>query len=563
MMNRGAHNLSIAATILDQLVAAGVEDLVLSPGFRNSPLILASQSDSRLRTHTVLDERSAAFFALGLAKAKQKPAAFACTSGTAAGNYFPAILEASYSQVPLIAITADRPAEILGLGENQTMNQVELFGPQVRQSVTISTRSISHFDFDWLRHVVGKTAFSASFPNPGPVHINISFEEPLLPKVLDDALKPKGRAKNFIPPRAIAAPDAFTKILAGDLETIFVLGNADFSAEALDSFLYASEKLGALLLAEPSSGILGRESSVNSSVLLSRFDELIALPPERVPVRRILRFGPPPVHKRLPIFLGSLESAQHFVFDFPTEARDPILGESTYYTGSPNDWALALREYCAEKPARKISKFVAEAQAQASAAQKKWLGALAEKSSGSEFHAIKFILDSMPKQSSLFLGNSLPIRDFNTLARGAPRYSKIFHNRGLSGIDGLIATASGVACAENKMAVLILGDLSAQHDIGSLTLAARLIQPAALKIIVLNNGGGSIFRGLPLPEGNMEWFTTPQKIDFSHAAAAFSLAFTRLEPVSAAEKILAQSFASPDSEMIEFMIPPDARLSLR
>jgi 2-succinyl-5-enolpyruvyl-6-hydroxy-3-cyclohexene-1-carboxylate synthase len=558
MKNRGAHNYSIATTLIDQLILAGIEDIVVSPGFRNSPLILAAQRDSRICTHTVLDERSAAFFALGLAKGKKKPAALACTSGTAAGNYFPAILEAAHSQTSLVVITADRPSELLGLGANQTMDQKSLFGVHARESVTIATLSIDNFNFDWLRYVVGKTVLACEFPNPGPVHINIAFSEPLLPLATSEISQPLGKEKKFITPKPLFDQSIFSEILRDEEETMIVLGNADFSNEALNAFLFAAEKMGAILLAEPSTGILARPLSLNCKTLINRFDGLLESKIFQKEVWRVLRFGPPPVHKKLPDFLAGLEKAKHFLFDFVNEARDPSLSQATYFSGEPNAWALALKRHLIEAPSRNPSSVALQLKLQSNISTHAPKEVISKSESLDEANYMQLLLRNIPDGAALFLGNSLPIRNFNSCRETPVRYSQVFHNRGLSGIDGLIASAAGVAQSISGKLILILGDLSAQHDIGSLASIANLEGNACLKIIIVNNNGGGIFRTLPLPQDQIEWFTTPQKIDFSKAAAAFGISYDSCSSILDADKLLQNFFSAPSSGVFEFFLKSDA-----
>jgi 2-succinyl-5-enolpyruvyl-6-hydroxy-3-cyclohexene-1-carboxylate synthase len=311
-------------------------------------------------------------------------------------------------------------------------------------------------------------------------------------------------------------------------------------------------------LAEPSTGILARPLSLNCKTQINRFDGLLESKIFQKEVWRVLRFGPPPVHKKLPDFLAGLEKAKHFLFDFVNEARDPSLSQATYFSGEPNAWALALKRHLIKAPSRKPSSVALQLKLQANTSTQVPKEVTSKNQSLGEANYMQLLLRNIPEGAALFLGNSLPIRNFNRCGETSVRYSQVFHNRGLSGIDGLIASAAGVAQSISGKLILILGDLSAQHDIGSLASIANLRSNACLKIIIVNNNGGGIFRTLPLPQDQIEWFTTPQKIDFSKAAAAFGVSYDSASSIREANSLLHTFFSTSQRGIFELILKSDS-----
>lgn len=556
--DQGGLNFVWASAIIDQLVAHGVRAICLSPGFRNSPLILAAQLDSRIQAFTILDERASAFFALGLAKQSGAPVAVACTSGTACANFFPAILEAEYSHTPLVVLTADRPQRLSGLGSNQTMDQIRLFGEHVRFFSGIEAPGLGmKADFPKLQYTIAKAVHAASGSgHRGPVHVNIAFEEPLLPRALPAARPQKTSAIAIqVESARVPAPEVLARVrekLEQAQCPVFVLGPERFDANFLRNVASLAERLGTPLLAEASTGAslraLGKE---RCGSLITHVEGLTTLVAGRFDL--VVRFGSVPVSKKLQDFLDGNPAVPTLLFDEPGEWRNPSLGSATYVDcgSAAAAAALAQMEFSRKLSAENLCVELGALEKQHETAI---ANRLAQTQELTEWHALEAIVGALPDAGALFIGNSMPIRDLNFIAGGKIR-TEIFHNRGLSGIDGLLATACGVAAGNQKPTALVLGDLSLVHDVGSLAILKNFSSRLQLKVFVMNNGGGDIFRRVGTKNFDPAWFTTPQSVDFSQIAAGFGIPYSRIDRKAALVDSLHRIFSEAGVSLCE--IVPD------
>ncbi|WP_309267880.1 2-succinyl-5-enolpyruvyl-6-hydroxy-3-cyclohexene-1-carboxylic-acid synthase [Azonexus sp.] len=507
-------------------VAAGVRHAVISPGSRSTPLALALLRQPQIASEMVIDERCAAFFALGIAKATRAPVLLLATSGSAPANWLPAVVEASQAGVPLLLVSADRPAELHGCGANQTIDQLALFGPHVRARHALDT---PHDGFvpAWLYALAAQACAQARGPLPGPVHLNQPFREPLIPtgdcppveippslRVTPPGGPPDEAAVRELARRIAGRPGA---IVCGELPA-----NPGF-AEALTAL---AAQLDCPVLAEPLSGL--RFGQHDRSRLCVRYSDWLPAAPTG---EWLLRFGAFPVTKTLQHFVAR-PRAVHALVDPWLRWNDPTHRLTDLLHADPAAFCRAL---LAEWPAP---------------AEPAWRVALAERemAAGVLGGPIAALIAALPEGTPLFVGNSLAVRDLDRASGCADKHLSIHANRGVSGIDGNLSTALGIAAVAGRVVALV-GDLTCQHDIGGLALAAG----RDAVIVVINNGGGGIFELLPqraLPEFERGW-KTPQNIDFGHAAQAFGLAFHRADSPDALRVALAHAFEAGGPHLIE------------
>lgn len=533
MNDTGTLNFLWSQAIIAGFVAAGVCDAVISPGSRSTPLALAILRQPGLRCQVAVDERCTAFFGLGIAKATRRPVLLLATSGTAPANWLPAVVEAGQAGVPLILISADRPPELQGCGANQTINQLGLFGSQVRASHALGTPEPG-FDPGHLHRLAAQVCEQASWPHPGPVHLNQPFREPLLPTAPTPAAN--------IPPTIPAAPPILRPDPATVLDLaqrisgrpgLIVCGEMPARPGQNEALVALAARLRCPLLAEPLSGLrFGPHQQSNISV---RYHDYLSDPAfiEQDKPEWILRFGGYPVTRKLQSFLAGFSGTQALADPWPRWS-DPAHRLTHLLRAEP---AAACRALLDAAPAP---------------APDSWLAsfmALETRAATRTGHPhIRTLIDELPDGAALFVGNSLAIRQLDTDSGSAAKSLHIHANRGASGIDGNISTAAGIA-ANYRRTIALIGDLTCQHDIGGLALA----QGSDLVIVVTNNGGGGIFDHLPqheLPEFVAGW-RTPQTIDFEHAALAFGIAYTRADSHEAFRSALRNALATGGPQLIE------------
>ena len=528
---------------VDELVRCGMRAACTSPGSRSTPLVLSLVRDGRLRATSHLDERSGGFFALGLAKATGLPVALACTSGTAAANYAPAVIEAHEARVPLLVLTADRPPELREVGAGQTIDQVKLYGGAAKWFLEVDDHPATPARVRWLRQLACRAYWTALEGRPGPVHLNFSLREPL---VLDAPLPAEepggggragGRPWVTRPRPVVTAAPAVLDALAGELEerprALLVAGRSERDPRLGAALAAFAEQAGVPLLAEPTSGARRGPAAV------AHYDALLRDPAfgaARVP-DLILRTGDLPTSKPLRQWLAGLdERTLQIAFDPEHAWQDPAAAVATLIPVDPRGVLEALAGRLPRKPRAKgwLEAWTGPDRAAAGAIADV-LGArpdLPEPRIAAELGV------RLPAEATLVVASSMPVRDVETFfpARAAP--PRVLSNRGANGIDGTVSTAFGVAAAAQGPVCLLIGDVALLHDAGGLLAARRLGLPLA--IVLVDNDGGGIFEFLPVAgEGAAfeEHVATPHGTDFGALAALHGAAHVRLaapEPFRAA-----------------------------
>ncbi|WP_371325412.1 2-succinyl-5-enolpyruvyl-6-hydroxy-3-cyclohexene-1-carboxylic-acid synthase [Dechloromonas sp. ZY10] len=578
-MDIGTLNYLSAQALIAGFVAAGIDEAVISPGSRSTPLTLALLRTPGIRCTLAIDERSAAFFALGLGKASRRPALLVATSGTAPANWLPAVIEASQADIPLLLLSADRPPEIQGWGANQTVAQSALFSDFVRARHALPAPRLAldqAFSPEGLWRVAARAVEESSWPQAGPVHLNLPFHEPLIPAGATPAWLPAPVLSLSQPP-ALPQTEAIRRLatqISGRPGAI-VCGELPARSAAEKNALFAAltvlaARLGCPLLLEPLSGLrfgrhwqtpaaAGARTCVRYADWLKQPQVQAAL--DATPPEWVLRIGPWPVTRPLQNFVAS--ARWQALIDPAPAWRDPQQRLDLLLHASPLAACEALLQQDLQPATPAWSAAFAAWEAAAAAEVETEptavppslhpasAAATLDNRPGSGRCAarrIAAILAGVPDDTACFIGNSLAIRELDSHSGCGPAALDFFGNRGASGIDGNISSAAGIAAIRGR-ALALLGDLTTQHDLGGLALA----QGRNLVIVTVNNGGGGIFDYLPqasLPEFVAGW-RTPQQIDFAAAAATFGLAYRRIETPQALTTAIREAFATGGPHLLE------------
>jgi 2-succinyl-5-enolpyruvyl-6-hydroxy-3-cyclohexene-1-carboxylate synthase len=523
--------------IAQELVDAGVTDVIVCPGSRSTPLALVARAHPGLRVRVLLDERSAGFFALGLARTSRRPVAVVVTSGTAVANLLPAVVEASLARVPLVLLTADRPPELRGRGAPQTIDQAGIFGGHVRWSNDLPLLDGAAETARHVRSVIGRAVATARGGPAGPVHVNVGFREPLIPSAGLGPLEPADgqHARPFTsvvggrPGLDAAAARDVAGRLAGVERGLIVAGPHD-DPDLPAALARLAAATGFPIAADPLSG--ARCGPHDRTFVLTHADHLVRPGPWRDAHTPdvVIRFGATSTSKPL---LGLLEAAMpaQIVVDGDRAWSDPAIIPTTFVqsdaTGTANVLADALADMRVA-PGPAWARAWCEADRAADGALGTWLAALEAR--GEAFEGLPFAVlgGLLPDGALLWAGNSMPVRDMDDWLPGTARTIRPLSNRGANGIDGVVSTALGAAAADVGPVALVVGDLSFLHDLNAL-VAARLHALSAT-IVVVDNDGGGIFSFLPqasaeapdvgLPEHYEELFGTPHGIDIGPIVTA-------------------------------------------
>lgn len=535
---------------VDELVRCGLRDAVTSPGSRSTPLVLSLARDERLRATSHIDERVASFFALGLAKATGVPAALACTSGTAAANYAPAVIEAHEARVPLLVLTADRPPELRDVGAGQTIDQIKLYGSAAKWYFEVDDHPASAARLRWLRQLACRAFWTAVDGRPGPVHLNFAFREPLIPDgELPDAEIAPGRdgGRPWVTrPRTLREPapqllEGLEDELRARPNAIVVAGRSERDPRLPAAVAAFAEKGGFPLLAEPLSGARRGPAAIAHYDAFLR-DEAWPHRPDLV-----LRVGDLPTSKPLRTWLAGLDALQ-ISFDPEAAWQDPAGAVGTIVGADPRSTLDALAKTL---PRKRKSTSWPDAWHAADRAAARAIAATVGPAGLCEPRVAAELGTLLPPESTLVVASSMPVRDVETFfpVREAP--FRVLSNRGANGIDGTVATAFGVAAGSRGPTVLLIGDVALAHDVGGLLAAAR--GQMKVVIVLIDNDGGGIFHFLPAAsqgEAFVNHIATPHGLDFSHAAALYGLGWERAADVESFRAALERAFAAERSTIV-------------
>ena len=578
-MQRVNRNLIWAGALVDELARCGLRHACTSPGSRSAPLALTFAAHPEIHDRSILDERSAGFFALGLARASRGPVALVCTSGTAAANYLPAVIEAHYSHVPLVLLTADRPPEDRDCGAGQTIDQVELYGPYVRYFAELPPPDLQPTLLRLLRRVACRAAAAAVGGPPGPIHLNVPFREPLAPVAIPedvqiaeglDPLSRDGRVRDamthVVPAEAPRVPrnevEQLAKRIAREPQGWLVAGPLDATPELSIELTRLARASGWPLLADPLSQL--RSGPHDRALLVDAHDAVLcaeAFVETHLP-RAVVRFGAMPTSKSYRLLLERHPEITQIVVD-PWGWSDPTALASELVRADPSALARALAaDLEALRPAP-ASEF-AEHWIHAGRTARRILdSALAEQAGLSEPAAVRTLADSLPDGATLFVASSMPIRDVDLLWPGSARSLRVLANRGANGIDGTVSSALGSAVGCGTPLVLLVGDLALLHDWTGLLLARE--QDIDATIVVLDNNGGGIFEFLPVAsvvkrEIFERHFAAAQGVDLCAALQGFGLACSVVENAEALRSAIEASLQNPGVQLV--LVRADRRENL-
>jgi 2-succinyl-5-enolpyruvyl-6-hydroxy-3-cyclohexene-1-carboxylate synthase len=538
----------------DELARCGVRHACTSPGSRCAPIVLSLARERRIRCWSHIDERCAGFFALGAAKASGTPVAVTCTSGTAAANLYPAVIEAQQARVPLIVLTADRPPELRDVGAGQTIDQLKLYGDAVKWFVEVGTHEATAERLRWIRSLACRAYATAVVGRQGPVQLNFPLREPL---VLEEQLPAEstGRADGR-PWTSVDAPDPAPRFGGRHPyeRAVIVAGRVAREPETAAQLAAFAAAARIPLLADPLSGARRGEAAIAHYDLLLRDPGFAA---EHQP-RFVFRFGDLPTSKPLRAWLASLETAQIAIGpELLWQDPDSVMGlhvmtpvrallEAAFeseFVPDESGWLESWRS-ADEQATRAISRALAD-------------------EALSEPLIARSIGQWLPPEATLFVASSMPIRDLESFFPRLESPPRVLANRGANGIDGTVSAAFGAAAAGRGPVALLTGDVALVHDIGGLLAASRL--KLALTIVLLNNDGGGIFHFLPVAgqsDAFEEHVATPHGLDFARAAELYGCDYDRPITLPTLHEALERALAADTTTILEVRSDREENLGL-
>ncbi len=528
----------------DELARCGMQHACTSPGSRCTPIVLSLVRDRRIACWSHVDERCAGFFALGAAKASGRPVAVTCTSGTAAANLVPAVIEAREARVPMIVLTADRPPELRDIGAGQAIDQLKLYGDAVKWFFEVGVHEAGSQQLRWMRTLACRAYWSALDGRPGPVHLNFPLREPLVLDGLlpqDDTARAEGRPYVVIDPSPRARPSG-PRHPSGRIA--IVAGASHRDAEATQRLPALAARGQIPLLADPQSGMRHGPAAIAHYDLLLRDERFAA---EQRP-DFVIRLGDLPTSKALRGWLADLDDVAQIAIDPDGTWQDPASVVGMRLTAlplgeggpAPADWLTAWRR--ADDAAEEaIDEVLGEELSEPLVARR--------------------LFEWLPAQATLFVASSMPVRDLESFAPARAQAPRVLANRGANGIDGTVSSAFGTAASTGEPVVLLIGDVALAHDVGGLLAASRLKLP--LTIVLLNNDGGGIFHFLPVA-GEKDVFeqhvATPTGLDFARAADLYGLGYERADTQAGLQDSLERAIGASGAAVIE--VPTDREANL-
>ncbi|MBF9253737.1 2-succinyl-5-enolpyruvyl-6-hydroxy-3-cyclohexene-1-carboxylic-acid synthase [Pontibacter sp. 172403-2] len=517
----------------------GVQNVVLSPGSRCAPLTIAFARHPDLTVRTVSDERAAAFIALGMALTTGKPTVLVCTSGTAALNYAPAVAEAYFQQVPLLVLTADRPPEWIDQLDGQTIRQQNIYGRHIKQSYTFPA-DFAHPDAAWFSARIVSEALNEAVAFPaGPVHINVPLREPFYPApgeniVFDKEVKVIAEEEQHF-------DLAQTQVLKLQQQIqkykriLVVAGQDKYNAQLLQSLQQFIEATGAVLVGDIISNVHALPEAVRyqDAFLSSPDDDMLAqLQPDL-----LLTFGKSIISKSLKLYLRKYKPLAHWHVQPAGAVADTFQALTKIIRCTPQSFFVNI------PGSTKTEAAFAGAWTSMNARAKDFLTAYTSETTYSELHVVARVLAQLPQQSNLHLANSMSVRYANIVALQPTQAVHVYANRGTSGIDGSTSTAVGCALTSPGITTLLTGDLAFFYDRNGLW---HNYLPPNLRIVLLNNHAGGIFRLLDGPKQQPElapYFETKQALNAGNTARDFDMAYHAVHSLEELEQALPAFFA--------------------
>ena len=552
------------AALVDEFYQLGVRHAVFSPGSRSTTMAMLFKEHEGFETYMNIDERSASFMALGIAKAHKEPTVLVCTSGSAVAHYLPAILEAQYTGIPLVVLSADRPHTLLHVGAPQTVDQHKIFGTAVNYFEELAVPQESHY-YTYPRQVARKAYMKAMDTKKGPVHINVPLFEPLVPELSRNHFEAGRSSFKVVKPNYSSVfgcdnrnnlthinnaidiahgNDGTNEIndLLKRYERILILAGPQIDIDEAETIRSFGEALQAPILADPLSNVRGCSTS---KVVISTYDALLAgqalwneLKPDCV-----IQFGQIVVSKRVQQMIASWTDVEYIEVNPTMDSMNPT-GKTTMHMQASIDVFTHLHGK------NNSSDTYLNIWRRLDQAGKKQLSTAIDEPHCFEGRTIRELQKQIPEDGQIFVANSMTIRDFDYFWFSGESKAVLYGNRGVNGIDGTISTALGLA-ANGKPTYLVTGDLSLFHDLNGLAVAKT--HNLNLIIILHNNDGGGIFEYLP-QKGTKHFdylFSTSQDLDYSGAAKLYGCGYTKISSPNELSSVLANVSQETGVHIIE------------
>ncbi|MBE9146029.1 2-succinyl-5-enolpyruvyl-6-hydroxy-3-cyclohexene-1-carboxylic-acid synthase [Planktothrix mougeotii] len=558
-----------ASVFVETLAQLGLKTAIVCPGSRSTPLTIAFAQHSSIETIPILDERSASFFALGIAKKSGIPTALVCTSGTAGANFYPAIIEAKESRVPLLILTADRPPELRDCHAGQTIDQVKLYGTYPNWQTELTVPSLDLKLLRYLRQTLIYAWERSQFPIPGVVHLNIPFRDPLHPVYQSETEDLKAIFPNdFFDPITPLKSSLFYRFNLSNYlkqwynysQGIIIAGvaqpqNAEGYCQAI---AHLSQHLNYPVLAEGLSPV--RNYSNLNPYLISTYDLILRNPTlaEKLAPQVVIQIGDLPTSKTLRNWLEQ-KQPDYFILDPSYQNLDGLHGKTTHLR-IPIEQLSEEINHQEDTDTLNLtgSQFYCHLWCELEAKLKTVIN--------QEFEAINLLIEPkvawllpqiLPQNTPIFIANSMPVRDVEFF--WSPNLLNIqpFFNRGANGIDGTLSTALGIA-HHQQSSILLTGDLALLHDTNGFLIKNKFI--GHLTIILINNNGGGIFEMLPISQFNPpfeDYFATPQNINFDQLAATYQIEY---EKILSWEQLKQRLNSLPDNGIRILEIPTNRKI---
>lgn len=525
------------ATLVDEFAQLGITHAVFSPGSRSTTMAMLFREHGDFETYMNIDERSAGFMALGIAKAHRKPVIIVCTSGSAVAHYMPAVLEAQYSGVPLIILSADRPHTLQHVGAPQTVDQQKLFGTAVNYYEELAVPQQDHY-YTYPRLVARKAYMKAMDVKRGPVHINVPLFEPLVPE-LDKKHFDCGRLPFSVVGGTIQPSDVHAMYDLLKNTKVLILAGPSAYPNDIESILALSYMFNAPILGDP----LSNMRSVRDERVVTSYDAVLTQEAYRDVLQPdcILQIGQMVVSKRVQQWVASMQHTPIISVSPTMDYTNPAGNTTLFVQSTPQGLVAALKIGIPELHAMENEGYAEGAYEELDTADngylatwihadevgRKQLDTVGREQELFEGRTIHLLQELLPQHSQIVVANSMSIRDMDYFWSGNRHSAIIYGNRGVNGIDGTVSTALGIA-TNGMPTVLLTGDLTFFHDLNGLAVAKT--HPLNLTIIVHNNDGGGIFEYLP-QKGTPHFdylFSTAQGLDYSGLATLYGIDFVRV-----------------------------------
>lgn len=545
----------------------GVKHCCISPGSRSTPLTIAFAKNNKIKKHVIVDERTSAFFALGLAKKSVNPVALVCTSGTASTEFYSSIVEAFQSRVPLIVCTADRPPELQNCGSNQTINQDNIYKNHIRYFKDVGIPEIS---INGILHLKNIAAMAFSKSKMGPVHLNFPFREPLGPEINNLEIKDELLEQiNNVQINITAGKDELKinkislseviKFIKASKKGLIIIGPNNYNKKFISECLSLSKKFYIPILAEAGSQF---RFNIQAENVITNFDSFFRIETIRKNIEPdfIIYFGRTAVSKGVEIYLRDTNAKIFIINEFgdlfvPHNKRKKIIKiEPTYFCQELN---RSIDKNISSNKNSWLDKFI-NLDIAIEQLKNKFIY---EQELNSECSIAQELISNIPNKSNLFVSNSLPIRDLESFTSKNKKSIKLYFNRGASGIDGITSTALGVASLSSKPTFLLTGDLSFYYDLSSLIYAKNFQIP--LIVILVNNNGGGIFNVLNIERSRKiveKYFITSLNLNFKDILKAFSLKHFSVSDKKELKRII--NFAVKEKYFCVIEIKTDSKKSV-